>query len=137
MYKIYVADGAVGLDYLTVWYVNQVGLATNGKRAWIGEVAPCKFLKCIYVGNAVKEETLTKQQDKVFSLRLVNLADTFEDVVRLVRIQLERFKKEHEGGTILAEYNVARSLQAVEDAREGVLYHKRHIERLERLLGKE
>jgi hypothetical protein len=137
MNKIYVGDGAVELDYLTIWYVNQVGLATNGRRNWIWDAAPCKFLKCIYSGSAVKTETLAKQQDKVFSLRIVNLADTFEDVVRLVRIQLERFKKEHEGGTILAEYNVARSLKSVEDAREGILYHKHYIERLESLLGTE
>lgn len=136
MNKIYVGDGALGLDYLTVWYVDQVEEPHKGKRAYLGMVASCKFLKCIYVGSAVKAETLTRQQDKVFSIRVSNLADTFEDVVRLVRIQLERFKKEHENGTIVSEAYVVRSLQAVEDAREGVLYHKNYIERLERLLGK-
>ena len=137
MYKVYVGDGAVGLDYLTIWYVNQVGLETNGRRPWIGQVAPCKFLKCIYAGNSVKEKTITRDADQVFNLQVAHLADTFDDVVRLVRIQLERFKKEHESGIILSECYVVRSLQAVEDAREGVLYHKNHIERIDSLLTKE
>ena len=133
MFKIYVPNGCVGLEYMYIWYVEVVGeekLVSHRKR----RVIPCKFIELIYSGPKTNSKLESAQIGKTYSLTKEQLADTFEEVIQLVQVQLLRFKQEHfDGITRCVGYTklLAEEMNKYQDA---IAYNQNHILQLDQIL---
>jgi len=134
MNKIYVPNGCTGLEYMYIWYVEVIGVGRevfHPKRI----IVPCRFIRLVYAGELSAASPFEEQQiGKVFSVSIDQLTDDYNDMKRLVSIQLEKFKREHFDGITRCTYYCKQLAEEMSEYQNTIAYNQEHILQLDSVL---